>query len=85
MLDLRKSIKAIEKRYKGKDPVTPTVAGQTMEIKVGTIGYDLDSRKRVSPKYRFNTTVTLPLLGTAENGPAIRPVVLVEGKRIMVV
>lgn len=56
----------------------------TKEVKVGTIGFDVDSKKKISPKYQFNTAVTVPVVGTEVIGGKERVIVLVEGKRISV-
>lgn len=57
-------------------------------IQAGTIGFDIASKRRINPKYRFNTTVTVPVVGEDVCGCGVyarrRLIVLVEGKRLAV-
>lgn len=61
---------------------------KTTTVIAGTIGFDIGTKKRSAPKYRFNTTVEVPVVGTETIGcdEFARPrlIVLVEGKRISV-
>lgn len=61
---------------------------QRITIQTGTTGFDVDSKKRISPKYVFRTTIETDVIGEETIGcgeyARKRLIILVEGKRISV-
>ena len=61
---------------------------KTVKVKLGAIGFEIDSKKKRTPQYRFNTSVVVAVVGEETKGcdefAHIRLILLVEGKRLSV-
>lgn len=61
---------------------------KTVRIAAGVVGHDVGSKRRVSPQYRFNTTVTAQVVEVETRGCGEFErrcvIVNVEGKRLSI-
>lgn len=59
-----------------------------MTVPAGTIGFDIDSKRREAPKYRFKSNTIVRIVGEETRGcdeyAHRRLIVLVEGKRLSI-